>query len=158
MCVDFVDGSARTKLWQTGGDNGWNSDPSLRIYFYANHEEPPEIPLIWSQRLTDSNLAIASLSLALTIQRGILAVLGFDWTLFSIPADLFMASFWSYSIAMQMSSDLSDLEHLSLRPWYLQRGCSAAKQQSADGGGEGQGWESACVRAQASFVMSLISL
>ena len=40
----------RTRLWEIGGEHGWNSDPSLRIYFYANYQEPPEIPLIWSQR------------------------------------------------------------------------------------------------------------
>lgn len=40
----------RTTLWEIGGDKGWNSDPRLRIYFYANHREPPEIPFIWSQR------------------------------------------------------------------------------------------------------------
>ena len=49
MCHEFVSDS-RAELWQVGGTNGWNSDPSMRIYFYANHEEPPEIPLIWSQR------------------------------------------------------------------------------------------------------------
>lgn len=40
----------RTQLWQNGGDEGWNSDPKQRIYFYANYKTPPEIPLIWSQR------------------------------------------------------------------------------------------------------------
>lgn len=50
MCADFARPSARQKLWQAGGDNGWNSDPSMRIYFYANHQEPPKIPLIWSQQ------------------------------------------------------------------------------------------------------------
>jgi hypothetical protein len=40
----------RSKLWENGGVKGWNSNPNLRIYFYANHKEPPEIPLIWTQR------------------------------------------------------------------------------------------------------------
>lgn len=40
----------RSRLWGNGGVEGWNSDPNERIYFYANHREPPEIPLIWSQR------------------------------------------------------------------------------------------------------------
>ncbi len=40
----------RTRLWEVGGEKGWNSDPRLRIYFYANHREPPEIPLVWSQK------------------------------------------------------------------------------------------------------------
>lgn len=42
----------RTTLWVTGGTHGWNSDPTLRIYFYANHNVPPEIPWIWTPRST----------------------------------------------------------------------------------------------------------
>lgn len=40
----------RTILWENGGVVGFNSNPRLRIYFYANYQEPPEVPLIWSQR------------------------------------------------------------------------------------------------------------
>ncbi len=40
----------RTTLWATGGEQGWNSNPRLRIYFYANHQEPPEIPFLWTER------------------------------------------------------------------------------------------------------------
>jgi len=39
----------RTALWEEGGMRGFNSDPKLRIYFYANYLEPPVIPFIWSQ-------------------------------------------------------------------------------------------------------------
>lgn len=39
----------RTVLWQYGGTQGWNSNPLDRIYFYANHREPPRIPPIWNQ-------------------------------------------------------------------------------------------------------------
>jgi hypothetical protein len=41
--------ASRTALWEEGGSQEFNSDPSLRIYFYANYSEPPEIPFIWSQ-------------------------------------------------------------------------------------------------------------
>lgn len=41
-------------LWEAGGRNEWNSDPKMRIYFYANHKEPPDIPMIWSQEYVDS--------------------------------------------------------------------------------------------------------
>jgi hypothetical protein len=40
----------RSRLWENGGEQGWNSNPNKRIYYYANHQEPPEVPLIWSQR------------------------------------------------------------------------------------------------------------
>ena len=39
----------RMSLWEEGGANLFNSDPKKRIYFFANHQEPPEIPYIWSQ-------------------------------------------------------------------------------------------------------------
>jgi hypothetical protein len=41
--------ASRTALWEEGGSQGFNSDPRLRIYFYANYLEPPEVPFIWSQ-------------------------------------------------------------------------------------------------------------
>jgi len=43
--------ATRKALWEEGGRLLFNSDPKLRIYFYANHLEPPDIPFIWSQRL-----------------------------------------------------------------------------------------------------------
>jgi hypothetical protein len=39
----------RMSLWEEGGAKLFNSDPKKRIYFFANHQEPPEIPYIWSQ-------------------------------------------------------------------------------------------------------------
>ena len=38
----------RTKLWQDGADNGFNSDPSEILYAYANYR-PISVPLIWSR-------------------------------------------------------------------------------------------------------------
>ena len=39
-----------TTLWLNGGSQGWNSDPRLRVYEYANYREPPPVPLIWDPR------------------------------------------------------------------------------------------------------------
>lgn len=38
----------RTKLWQNGADQGFNSDPSSILYDYANYR-PVHVPLVWSQ-------------------------------------------------------------------------------------------------------------
>ena len=46
----------RVALWENGGVEGWNSIPNLRIYYYANHREPPEIPLLWTQEYCSSSL------------------------------------------------------------------------------------------------------
>ncbi len=38
----------RTKMWQVGYDNGFNSSPSAVLYAYANHRPIPKIPFVWS--------------------------------------------------------------------------------------------------------------
>jgi hypothetical protein len=38
----------RTKLWQNGADHGFNSDPSIVLYSYANYR-PIDTPVVWSQ-------------------------------------------------------------------------------------------------------------
>lgn len=38
----------RTKLWQNGFDQGFNSAPNSILYYYANWQ-PAKVPLIWSQ-------------------------------------------------------------------------------------------------------------
>lgn len=157
----------RTKLWENGGARGWNSDPKLRIYFYANHKEPPEVPLIWTQRyiishelrslrcllipmsfrLTDSNLAIAILSAAVHASRAVLRRLGFLplWT--GLMWDICLVGFWSLSIIGQASGDYSDPDHISHHPWYLTRSCT-------------ESWASTtgyCQVAQASFAMTILA-
>ncbi|KAF5494100.1 hypothetical protein CGCS363_v009807 [Colletotrichum siamense] len=116
----------RSRLWRNGGEEGWCSNPRLRIYFYANYEEPPEIPLIWSQRLTTSNAATAVLSLAVLFARITIAALRYDarWT--NTAYDAVLASLWAWSAAAQGGADLTDPEHLMPRPWYLTRGCEEA--------------------------------
>lgn len=39
----------RTKMWQVGYDNGFNSNPKMILYAYANHRPLPNIPFVWSQ-------------------------------------------------------------------------------------------------------------
>jgi hypothetical protein len=38
----------RTKLWQNGFNEGFNSDPHEILYDYANYR-PVHIPLVWSR-------------------------------------------------------------------------------------------------------------
>ncbi|GKT40316.1 uncharacterized protein ColSpa_00497 [Colletotrichum spaethianum] len=116
----------RSRLWRNGGEEGWCSNPRLRIYFYANHEEPPEIPLIWSQRLTTSNMATAVLAASIFFARLMMAALQYEarWT--NLAYDVFLAVLWACSAAAQDGSDFSDPQHLSERPWYLVRSCDEA--------------------------------
>lgn len=38
----------RTKLWQDGADNGFNSSPLAGVYAAANYR-PYKTPMVWSQ-------------------------------------------------------------------------------------------------------------
>lgn len=38
----------RTKLWQNGADHGFNSDPKIILYSYANYR-PIKTPTVWNQ-------------------------------------------------------------------------------------------------------------
>ncbi|KAI5462870.1 hypothetical protein BGZ63DRAFT_412607 [Mariannaea sp. PMI_226] len=137
----------RSRLWENGGEEGWNSNPKLRIYFYANHREPPAIPLIWSQRLTDSNLAIAILTLVIFFARTVMAHLSYLPRYANILYDLLLASLWVASLAGQTSEDYSDPQHPSRYPWYLTHSCS-------------ESWavnRSSCRLAQTSFIFSALS-
>ena len=37
----------RSKLWQNGSNQGFNSDPSSILYAFANYR-PAKVPLVWS--------------------------------------------------------------------------------------------------------------
>ncbi|KAF9876643.1 hypothetical protein CkaCkLH20_06051 [Colletotrichum karsti] len=137
----------RSRLWRNGGEEGWCSNPRLRIYFYANHEEPPEIPLIWSQRLTTSNTAISFLSLAVLFARITMAALEYSARCTNVAYDAFLAVLWACSAAAQNGADLSDPAHLMPRPWYLDRSCDEAWVGN-------KGW---CQLAKWGFVWAIIA-
>lgn len=111
--------ATRDALWEEGGVHQFNSNPKLRIYFYANHLEPPDIPYIWSQRFSDFNLAVAILSFWVFITKCLLRVLSVvnKWTEFFLHCCLM--PFWIVCLSGQQSTDYSDPKHPSHIPWYL---------------------------------------
>ncbi|KAI3528318.1 hypothetical protein CABS01_02073 [Colletotrichum abscissum] len=137
----------RSRLWRNGGEQGWCSNPRMRIYFYANHEEPPEIPLIWSQRLTTSDMATAVLGATIFFARLTMAVLQYEarWT--NLAYDAFLGVLWACSAAAQNEPDLSDPHHFSERPWYLTRSCDEAWP-------ENRGW---CMIAKWEYAWSIFA-
>ncbi|KAF6814736.1 hypothetical protein CMUS01_12589 [Colletotrichum musicola] len=137
----------RSRLWRNGGEEGWCSNPRLRIYFYANYEEPPVIPLIWSQRLTTSNTAIAVLGLAILFARITIAALRYEARRTNAGYDVLLAVLWALSAAAQNRADLSDPEHLMERPWYLVRGCGEAWSQN-------RGW---CRMAKREYAWAIVA-
>ncbi|KAJ6442303.1 Isoleucine-tRNA ligase, cytoplasmic [Purpureocillium lavendulum] len=138
----------RSRLWEEGGSHKWNSDPRLRIYFYANHREPPEIPLIWSHRLAASNLSIAILTVFVLFTRIIVSHLGYFPKYTNALYDLLLLSLWSVSIIGQSSADHSDPRHPCEHPWYLMHSCTGIAERN-------RGY---CRVAQASFLLSILAL
>ncbi|RFN46333.1 hypothetical protein FIE12Z_9407 [Fusarium flagelliforme] len=145
FCLEYP-ADFRTSLWENGGVEGFNSNPNQRIYFYANHREPPEIPLIWSQRLATSNLAVAVLGLVVFASRTAMSYLRYLSYFTNIIYDMMLLSLWATSLAGQTSGDFTDPKHPSSHPWYLSRGCSVAWDKT-------RGY---CQLAQASFVVSIL--
>jgi hypothetical protein len=48
----------RTRLWQVGSDNGFNSSPLQILYAYANYRPIPKIPFVWSQTCVFLRIAL----------------------------------------------------------------------------------------------------
>ncbi|KAI1335635.1 hypothetical protein F5Y15DRAFT_397314 [Xylariaceae sp. FL0016] len=138
----------RTTLWTAGGELGWNSNPRMRLYAHANHQEPTEIPLIWSQRLTESNLAVAGLSVLICLARVTLLAFGTLTWLANPIYDMLLLGLWTYSVYAQSSPDFSEKDHPSIRPWYLERGCSVV---------HGAVWD-ACVFTKVCYSFSIVSM
>ncbi|KAI1382928.1 uncharacterized protein F4822DRAFT_421590 [Hypoxylon trugodes] len=150
LCCAYPEQFRKT-LWEIGGENGWNSNPRLRIYFYANYEKPPEIPLVWDQRLSESNLAISILSTVICLARMVMiysSVTPCFSCFWNAMNDVLLSGFWVYSIVAQSSGDFTDPNHPSVRPWYLEKSCDILDMSVAD----------TCVLAKASFVFSVLSL
>ncbi|OTB01685.1 hypothetical protein M426DRAFT_25449 [Hypoxylon sp. CI-4A] len=150
LCCAYPERFRKT-LWEIGGENGWNSNPRLRIYFYANYQQPPEIPLIWTQHLSESNLAVSILTAAIFSAKVALTYFGVSpliYRLFGVGNDMVLSGFWMYSVIAQSSSDLTDPDHLSVRPWYLEKSCSILNSSVA----------SNCYLAKTCFVFSALSL
>ncbi|KAH7336326.1 hypothetical protein BKA65DRAFT_31956 [Rhexocercosporidium sp. MPI-PUGE-AT-0058] len=140
--------AARDALWEEGGIHHFNSNPKLRIYFYANHLEPPVIPYIWSQSFSDFNLGVAILTLWVFITRCLLRGLKVvnKWTDFFLHCCVM--TFWIICLCGQQSPDYSDPEHPSRVPWYLTHSCGVADINT----------QPPCRIAQASFGMTIVAV
>ena len=44
LCIHANSDESRKKLWEVGGERGFNSDPKQRIRLYANYRPIPKVP------------------------------------------------------------------------------------------------------------------
>lgn len=141
--------------------NAYTSTPTtgnLPRFLSYGHRGTPTWPSAFKQglcaktktvtiRLTDSNLAIATLSLIIFPVRIITS--RFHYLPRSVETfyDLLLSILWINSLIGQNSGDFTDLEHISHSPWYLSRGCGASWHRN----------RTYCRVAQASFAISILA-
>ncbi|KAI1128680.1 hypothetical protein F5Y10DRAFT_168912 [Nemania abortiva] len=119
----------RTKLWQAGYELGFNSNPSVIAFAYANGKSPPTIPFVWSRTLTDYNVAIAIISLFFLITRLIAFIMDFWLPIIVLPINIAFVGLYAASLGGQAGPDYLDPNHPSRVAWYVAKPCSVAKNQ-----------------------------
>ncbi|KAI9724892.1 MAG: hypothetical protein M1812_000168 [Candelaria pacifica] len=140
----------RTKLWQDGADNGFNSNPSQVIYSYANYQPVSKTPLVWSSFLTNYNVVIAVLSMFLMLVKGIMFITRVFPPLLSVLVHAALTALYAFSVHAQVSKDLNDPKHpQNGPPWYLTKSCSVSFKPANVG---------YCQQAKATFAVTVIVL
>jgi len=116
----------RTKLWQIGFDNGFNSNPKQILYAYANYRPIPSTPFVWSHTLTSFNLAISVLSTFILLVKAVMFILHIWYPLLGSITNLAITVLWIVSIYGQAGPDHSDPRFKSNTAWYITKSCSYA--------------------------------
>jgi len=136
----------RSRLWQDGFDNGFNSSPAQPIYDLVNGGQM-HVPLVWSQFITQFNLTISLLTVFILLVKSIAVIMGVMYPGISLLVHGLELALWAVSVHGQSAPDTSDPEHPSYgAPWYITKPCSVAK-LSQDVG--------YCEQAKASFFVAL---
>jgi len=136
----------RTKLWQIGYDNGFNSNPNQILYAYANYRPLPKTPFVWSQTLTSFNLVISVLSTFILLVKAVMFVLHVWYPLLGTVTNMAITALWIVSIYGQAGPDHPDKRHLSNTAWYITKSCKFAKPT---------GNEHYCLMAKGSFAVTV---
>lgn len=113
----------RTRFWQEGADQGWNSNPNQLIYAIANYR-PIKAPLPWSQFTTNYNVAISVLSVFILLCKVIMFITSVFHPLLSLVVHVALVILYAVSIHNQAGPDMSDPAHPQPgAPWYITKKC-----------------------------------
>ncbi|KAL4738747.1 hypothetical protein BDV11DRAFT_188998 [Aspergillus similis] len=116
----------RTKLWQDGYENGFNSSPDTAVYAAANYRSY-NTPKVWSSFTTNWNLVISILSTFILITKVPLHILGLLYPIVLAIVQTGLIIVYCISAAWQAGSDTSDPDHRqSGPPWYITKSCNVA--------------------------------
>ncbi|OAP63934.1 hypothetical protein AYL99_03161 [Fonsecaea erecta] len=139
----------RTRLWQDGADNGFNSSPLTGLYAAANYR-PYTTPKVWSQFITDYNVAIVVLSMFIMLVKSIMYMLHVFPPVLSAFVHAGLLILYAVSVDYQASSDTTDPEHPQHgAPWYITKSCSVTHNKNNIG---------YCKQAKASFACTCAML
>ncbi|KAL2215977.1 hypothetical protein M432DRAFT_122322 [Thermoascus aurantiacus ATCC 26904] len=139
----------RTKLWQDGADNGFNSAPNEIVYAYANYRTY-KIPMVWSQFLTSYNLVIGVLSLFFLLTKAPMHLMRVFYPPLSVAVHAVLTALYIVSVRFQAGSDMSDPAHPQPGPpWYITKNCNVAAHK------ENIGY---CQQAKSLFAVDIIMI
>ncbi|MCJ1311125.1 hypothetical protein MMC25_004795 [Agyrium rufum] len=136
----------RTRLWEEGARNGWNSSPIAILYSSYNYITI-KVPTPWNQFITNYNVIIAVLSLFVLLVKSVLYILHMFPPLLSLFLHGVLAALYAISIYNQAAPDNSDPAHPSKHPWYLTRGCGPPVSLELHG---------YCQQAQSAFAVTVV--
>ncbi|KAE9368501.1 hypothetical protein N431DRAFT_347795 [Stipitochalara longipes BDJ] len=139
----------RTKLWQIGSDNGFNSSPLQILYAYANYRPIPKTPFVWSQELTDFNVAVSVLSMFVLLVKCSMFILHIWYPILSTLVNFPIVVLWAVSTYGQMGPDHSDPKHPANIAWYITKSCSYARPTNNVG---------YCLQAKGAFAVTVVML
>ncbi|KAI1392758.1 uncharacterized protein F4822DRAFT_425965 [Hypoxylon trugodes] len=137
----------RTKLWRAGNELGFNSSPNVILYSYANYEPYPDIPFVWSQLLTNFNVAISVLSLFLLLTKLIAFIMHVWFPIIAAIINISMIALYAASMGGQAGPDHLDPTYPSSVAWYIAKPCTVAANQKIQG---------YCRQAKGSFAVTCI--
>ncbi|KAI0178808.1 hypothetical protein GGR52DRAFT_273745 [Hypoxylon sp. FL1284] len=139
----------RTKLWRAGHELGFNSSPNVILYAYANYEPQPKLPFVWSQTITDFNVAISVLSLFLLLTKLIAFIMHVWFPIVAMAINISLVALYVTSICGQAGPDHLDPNYPSSVAWYIAKPCNVAANQSVQG---------SCRMAKGAFAAACIML
>ncbi|KAL4933875.1 uncharacterized protein BDV17DRAFT_286681 [Aspergillus undulatus] len=120
----------RTKLWQDGYDNGFNSSPNTAVYAAANYRDYAT-PKVWDSYTTNWNLVISILSTFIFITKVPLHMLHLLYPFAHALLQIGLIIIYCVSAAWQAGPDTSDPARPQPgAPWYITKNCNVAHDSS----------------------------
>jgi hypothetical protein len=160
----------RTRLWQEGGDQGFNSKPSAILYAYANYR-PVNVPLVWSKLYvifpkalkfysalandtcnsnTQYALVLSVLTMFILLCKITMFIVHVWYPIIAFLVHIVLTGLWAAAMYIQTAPDTIDPNHVNHgAPWYITKSCSISSSNKVKG---------FCEQAKATFALSAVML